>query len=130
MGAVLETYEKLIGQMLKQLPTTSPQTAEIKGPADSAITPAAGTASDAEIGASGDLGKQLSYVLKKVEDLKNKRYQEQEKLLQGLQALRHIQVERHRLPLRERTKVHMFDYWPSDLVEVIQYWACGDLYVG
>uniref|UniRef100_A0A8C3G8C8 Interferon gamma n=1 Tax=Cyclopterus lumpus TaxID=8103 RepID=A0A8C3G8C8_CYCLU len=68
MGGVLETYEKLIGQMLKQLPTPTPQTA-------------------------GSNETQLSYILKKVQELRKHRYQEQEKLLQELRDLKHIQMD-------------------------------------
>lgn len=104
MGGVLETYEKLIGQMLKQLPTPSPQTAGGNEHPASAITPAAGTASDAEAGAGGDVKTALTYILKNVRELRRHHYHEQDKILRGLQSLKHIQVERHRLPLREKEK--------------------------
>ncbi|XP_045896220.1 interferon gamma-like isoform X1 [Micropterus dolomieu] len=89
MGGVLDTYEKLISHMLKQLPTPSPQEAGTH-PA-SAVTPTAG--GDAEVGDGGDIRAELSYILKKVQDLKLKGYREQEKLLRGLQALKHIQMD-------------------------------------
>ncbi|XP_070848322.1 interferon gamma-like [Chaetodon trifascialis] len=83
MGAVLETYEKLIGQMMKQLPTQSPQTARSDMDPASAVTPTAGV----------DVRKELSYILKRVQELRKHRYHEQEKLLQGLQSLRDIKMD-------------------------------------
>ncbi|XP_044042598.1 interferon gamma-like [Siniperca chuatsi] len=93
MGGVLETYEKLIGHMLKQQPTSSPQTAGNDQRPASAVTPAASTASDAEAGAGGKVRMELSYILKKIQDLRKHNYHEQEKLLKGLQALNHIQMD-------------------------------------
>ncbi|XP_070785135.1 interferon gamma-like [Enoplosus armatus] len=83
MGGVLETYEKLLGQMLKQLPTQSPLTA----------TPGTGTGSDAETGPDGEVRTELNFILKKVQDLRKHRYHEQDKLLQGLQSLKHIEMD-------------------------------------
>uniref|UniRef100_A0A3Q2UXK2 Uncharacterized LOC102303515 n=1 Tax=Haplochromis burtoni TaxID=8153 RepID=A0A3Q2UXK2_HAPBU len=74
MGGVLESYEKLLGHMLKQLPTPSPQIA----------------VSNAQPGR--DVRSELNYILKKVQELKKRRYHEQEKLLQGLQTLRDIKM--------------------------------------
>lgn len=93
MGGVLEAYEKLLGEMLKQLPTPSPQVAGNNQLPASAVTPAAGTASNGEVAAGGDLRKQLSYLLKKVTDLRKHRYNEQEKVLQGLRDLKDIQMD-------------------------------------
>jgi len=88
MGGVLETYEKLIGQMLQQLPAhPTPQAAESN-----------------ELPAGGDVRAELSYVLKKVQELRKHRYREQEALLQELRALRHLQVERHPLTLSPRER--------------------------
>ncbi|XP_068611628.1 interferon gamma related [Brachionichthys hirsutus] len=84
MGGILETYDKLIGQMLKQLPTSGPQTAGA-----SRAPPADANGA----GAHGDVRTELRYVLKKIQELKKHRYEEQEKLLNGLQALRHIQTD-------------------------------------
>ncbi|XP_029283886.1 interferon gamma-like [Cottoperca gobio] len=81
MVGVLETYERLIEQMLRQLPTPSPQTA------------LAGTASGSEGEAGGDVRTELSYILKKIQYLRKYRYQEQEKLLQSLKTLKHIQMD-------------------------------------
>lgn len=95
MGGVLETYEKLIGQMLKELPTPSPHTAGSSNEGlASAITAGPGTTSDTRSEEGGDVKMELNYILKKVQDLKRHKYQEQDKLLQRLQALKHIQVER------------------------------------
>lgn len=104
MGAVLETYEKLIGQMLKE-PNQSPQTTGLSNedPAP-AVTPTPGTAGGAERGASGDVRRDLSYILTKVQELRKHHYREQEQLLQGLHSLRHIQVQRRRLTLEDRQK--------------------------
>ncbi|XP_078099144.1 interferon gamma-like [Sander vitreus] len=84
MGGVLETYEKLIGQMLKQQPTPTPQTAGSNGRLASA---AAGTGSDDSVRTG------LNYILKMVQDLKKHHYHEQEKLLQELNALEHIKLD-------------------------------------
>lgn len=83
LGAVLETYEKLIDQMLQQLPTPSPRDAS--------------AASVEESGTSRNVRTELTYVLNKVKELRTHRYQEEKKLLQGLHALKHIQVERQEL---------------------------------
>lgn len=91
MSGMLEMYEQLIGHMLKQLPTPSPKTAASAG--RGAATAAAAAASDAVMGAGGDVRKQLSYILKKVQDLRKHHYHEQDQFLQGLKALRHIPVE-------------------------------------
>ncbi|XP_070710108.1 interferon gamma-like [Pempheris klunzingeri] len=85
MGAVLETYEKLIGQMLKNLPTASPQTV--------GSTDRPGTAGVAEGETVKDVRTELSYVLKRVQDLRRQDYQEEEKVLQGLLSLKHIKMD-------------------------------------
>lgn len=95
MSGMLEMYEQLIGRMLKQLPTPSPKTAASAGRGAAAATAAA--ASDAAMGAGGDVRKQLSYILKKVQDLRKHHYHEQNQFLEGLQALRHIPVEALRM---------------------------------
>ncbi|MED6292549.1 hypothetical protein CHARACLAT_001422 [Characodon lateralis] len=84
MGGVLEAYEKLFGHMLRQLPTPSPQLAISK---DKAGTSTAGPS------ASGDVRSNLMKVLQKIKELKRHRYQEQVKLLQGLQNLKHIEMD-------------------------------------
>nr|BCK60960.1 interferon gamma [Sebastiscus marmoratus] len=89
MGGVLETYEKLISHMLNQLPTPTPQTAE----SNNLPASAAGTASGGEVGADVDVRKDLSYILNMVKELKKNRYLEQEKILQELKALKHIQMD-------------------------------------
>lgn len=94
MSGVLEMYEKLIGNMLKQLPTPSPKMAENAGDQAAAVTPAAGTA--AAMGAGGDVRKQLSYILKKVHILRTRHYQEQDQFLQALQVLSHVKVQKQR----------------------------------
>lgn len=93
MGGVLESYEKLLGHMLKQLPTPSPQIAVSNAQPGSAITPASSSPNNAGLVAGRDVRSELNYILKKVQELKKRRYHEQEKLLQGLQTLRDIKVE-------------------------------------
>ncbi|KAM9334901.1 interferon gamma [Symphorus nematophorus] len=93
MGGVLETYEKLIGHMLRGLPTPSPPAAKSSDRPASAITPGAGTAGEAEVGAAGNVRENLIYILDKIKELKTKRYHEQARLLQGLAALKHIQMD-------------------------------------
>lgn len=72
MSAVLQTYDQLLNQMLKQLPTTTPPSAESTD--------------------SSKLRTQLSYILKKITDLRTQHYKEQEELLKKIQPLRHVQV--------------------------------------
>ncbi|KAM9771914.1 interferon gamma [Syngnathus typhle] len=69
MSAVLQTYEKLLGHMLKEPP----------GP------PASDSGDDARVG--------LNYLLKCVRDLRKYRYQEQDKVLSGLSELQHLQMD-------------------------------------
>lgn len=101
MGGVLETYEKLIGHMLNELPTPSPETAGSQGGPAAAIPAAPGTASDDGSQAGRTVREDLNYILKKVQELRRHHYQEQDKLLKELQTLGHIQVERRTLTLRE-----------------------------
>lgn len=78
MSAVLEVYEKLIGQMLKELPNPSPQPQEV------------GDAS--ESGANDDVRAELSYILDKVQKLRENHFHEEGKLLEELHRLKDIQV--------------------------------------
>ncbi|XP_030295621.1 LOW QUALITY PROTEIN: interferon gamma-like [Sparus aurata] len=82
MGGILESYEKLLGHMLKQLPTASPQTDSVDS-----------TAGMVEAGPSGDVRKDLRYILTKVQELKKKSFHEQEMILHGLQDLKHVQMD-------------------------------------
>nr|XP_019964836.1 PREDICTED: uncharacterized protein LOC109644000 [Paralichthys olivaceus]B3IXK1.1 RecName: Full=Interferon gamma; Flags: Precursor [Paralichthys olivaceus]BAG50577.1 interferon gamma [Paralichthys olivaceus] len=79
MGGVLETYEKLIGQMLEQLPNTTPPTAGSREGLNSAAP---------EVSVRTD----LNYILKKVQELRTNRFKEQSKLLQGLHDLGDIKM--------------------------------------
>uniref|UniRef100_A0A3Q4AT56 Interferon gamma n=1 Tax=Mola mola TaxID=94237 RepID=A0A3Q4AT56_MOLML len=88
MSSVLDMYEKMFGHMLKQLPTPSPKLAASTG-----RQAAAGSASDAPTGAGEDVRKQLTYILKKVQDLKRHHYQKQDQFLQKLYSVRHIQID-------------------------------------
>ncbi|XP_063316862.1 interferon gamma-like [Pelmatolapia mariae] len=92
MGGVLESYEKLLGHMLKQLPTPSPQITGSNAQPGSAITPASSSTNNAGSVAGRDVRSELNYILKKVQELKKRRYHEEEKLLQGLQTLRDIKM--------------------------------------
>lgn len=83
MGGVLETYERLIGHMLAQLPTPSPPSG---GEKPSSVTAGPGTPREE------DVRSKLSFILGKVQELKKHRYEEQMKVLHGLQNLRHIKV--------------------------------------
>ncbi|XP_054480731.1 interferon gamma-like [Anoplopoma fimbria] len=82
MGGVLETYEKLFGLMLKQLPTPSPQTAGINE-------------HPVQVAAGEDVRTDLNVILHKVQELKKHHYHEQEKLLHNLNALKHIKMDDH-----------------------------------
>ncbi|XP_031152838.1 interferon gamma-like [Sander lucioperca] len=84
MGGVLETYEKLIGQMLKQQPTPTPQT---DGTNKRLASATAGTGSDDSVRTG------LNYILERVQELKKHHYHEQEKLLQELNSLQHIKLD-------------------------------------
>ncbi|XP_036977752.1 interferon gamma-like [Acanthopagrus latus] len=81
MGGILDTYEKLLGHMLKQQPTASPQTASIS------------TDSYDRAGPSGDVRDDLKFILEKVRELKKKKFHEQEMILRGLQDLKHVQMD-------------------------------------
>ncbi|XP_028255738.1 interferon gamma isoform X2 [Parambassis ranga] len=90
LGGVLDTYEKLIGQMLEQLPTPSPQT-EMAQSRGQAASPASGARlSSAGTDPSGDVRTKLTYILGRVRKLKTSGFQEQERLLQRLQDLQEI----------------------------------------
>ena len=78
MSAVLQTYDQLLKQMLRQLPVATPTAAE--GTAAATVT--------------ADLRTQLSYILKKITDLRTQYYRKHEELLKKLQPLRHVQVRR------------------------------------
>ncbi|KAK1906137.1 Interferon gamma [Dissostichus eleginoides] len=74
MRGVLETYETLINQMLKELPTPLPQTTGSKGGVG-------------EGGAGEDVRTELNYILKMVLKLKTSHYKEQDNLLSSLNKL-------------------------------------------
>ncbi|KAM8909417.1 interferon gamma [Spinachia spinachia] len=80
MSGVLETYEKLLVQMLKQLPTPTPQAAE-------------SNKLPASVAPGDDVRMELNYILKKVLELRKHRYHKQEQLLLQLRALRHIEMD-------------------------------------
>lgn len=103
MGGVLETYEKLLSQMLKQLPTPSPQTAGSDRPAS--VTSAPGAASVAGLDAGQDVRTGLSNILEMVQYLRKHNYQDLEKLMQGLHSLKHIQVKKCRFTLNNLTVI-------------------------
>lgn len=80
MGGVLQMYDKLIERMLGQLPTPSPDT----------------TVSGGTKGAFSDdaapVKKNLTYLLKKVKELRKHHYQEQNEILHDLQKLDEVKV--------------------------------------
>ncbi|XP_061618720.1 interferon gamma-like isoform X2 [Phyllopteryx taeniolatus] len=86
MSAVLQTYEELLGNMLKQL---SDPTAWTTG----ATATSGASASDRDPVPSVDARAELSYLLRRVQDLRKYRYQAQEKVLDGLGKLQHIQMD-------------------------------------
>lgn len=77
MSAVLQTYDQLLNQMLKQLPVATPTGAE-----------------NAAAATGTGLRTQLSYILKKITDLRTQHYRKHEELLKKIQTLRHVQVRR------------------------------------
>ncbi|XP_032445781.1 interferon gamma 1-like [Xiphophorus hellerii] len=87
MGGVLEAYDKLFGHMLKGLPTPSPLSATSGDKADTSGP------STAEPSAAGDTRFNLIKVLQKIKELKRHSYQEQLKILHGLQKLKHIEMD-------------------------------------
>lgn len=79
MSAILQTYDKILNQMLKQLPTPSPTTAQTSG----------------DKGAAADTTKlrtQLNYILEKITTLRRLHYNKPEQLLKKLQPLTEVQV--------------------------------------
>lgn len=83
----METYEQLIDQMLQQLPEqVAPTSTETKASADASASASA-----------DNVRTDLNFILTKIQRLRRDRYQEQTKLLQGLQNLKKINVRtRHR----------------------------------
>lgn len=81
----METYEQLIDQMLQQLPEqVAPTSTETKASADASAS-------------ADNVRTDLNFILTKIQRLRRDRYQEQTKLLQGLQNLKKINVRtRHR----------------------------------
>ncbi|XP_047431505.1 interferon gamma-like [Mugil cephalus] len=88
LGAVLETYEELIGVMLKQLDTPSPQTANSTngGTKDGAADSTAGS------GANDHIKDKLNIILKYIRELRQLRYHEQGELMQKLRDLQKIKM--------------------------------------
>ncbi|KAM7367374.1 hypothetical protein PAMP_015279 [Pampus punctatissimus] len=87
MGAVLETYEKLFGHMLKQLPTSSLQTSETRE-LHSSTSGIRTTAGKEGI----DVKTGLTSLLERIKDLK-KSYTDEITFLKELQGLRHIEMD-------------------------------------
>ncbi|XP_008313568.1 uncharacterized protein ifng1 [Cynoglossus semilaevis] len=82
IGGVLETYEQLIDQMLQQLPEqVAPTSTETKASADASASASA---------SADNVRTDLNFILTKIQRLRRDRYQEQTKLLQGLQNLKKI----------------------------------------
>ncbi|XP_054653367.1 interferon gamma 1 [Dunckerocampus dactyliophorus] len=67
ISAVLQTYNELIERMLKELPAQTASTSGVRS--------------------------ELSYILKRVQELRRFRFQEQDTLLKGLEGFRHIQMD-------------------------------------
>uniref|UniRef100_A0A3B5B7W8 Interferon gamma 1 n=1 Tax=Stegastes partitus TaxID=144197 RepID=A0A3B5B7W8_9TELE len=82
MGVVLNTYEKLLGHMLKQLPTAAPPSAD-------STTAGAGSAA----GLQPDAKANLTYILDQIHVLKEKRFHEETKFLKQLHDLKPIEVD-------------------------------------
>ncbi|KAJ0012678.1 hypothetical protein NQD34_017012 [Periophthalmus magnuspinnatus] len=80
LGGILETYDTLLKKMLEKLPTPGPN---MDSPANA----------NSNTGSSDTVRNGLSYILDKVNTLKDKHYQEQEKLLTKLQSLRNITTD-------------------------------------
>ncbi|XP_029350896.1 interferon gamma [Echeneis naucrates] len=78
LGGVFEVYEKLFERMLQELPTPGPETA---------------TAGGAGPETGNNVRSQLTYILEKVQELRKHNYQQQNKLLQRLHELKHIQMD-------------------------------------
>ncbi|KAF7199244.1 interferon gamma 1 precursor [Nothobranchius furzeri] len=93
MGGILEAYEKLIGHMLRQLPTPSPPLTS-KQKHSSSVT---ATSSSSRSEATDGVRPKLEYILRKIQELKKHRYQEQMRILHGLQGLRHVQTNSTRV---------------------------------
>ncbi|XP_054623780.1 interferon gamma-like [Dunckerocampus dactyliophorus] len=74
MSAALQTYEKLIQRMLMELPAP---TASPSPPSPTGV----------------DVRAELSYVLKRVQELRRFRFQEPDALLEALERFRHIQMD-------------------------------------
>ncbi|XP_029018835.1 interferon gamma-like [Betta splendens] len=88
LGGVLETYERLLDKMLKQLPTPSPLTSGSKDPPASGVS--AGTAG---LETGEDVRKGLSDILEMVQKLRKRNYDDLDKVLQGVHSLSHIEFD-------------------------------------
>ncbi|XP_077400052.1 interferon gamma [Vanacampus margaritifer] len=80
MSAVLQTYEELLGRMLKRLPGPTVPT-----PVDHSA--------DCDPGSNMAARAHLYYLLKRVQDLRKRRYQSQDKLLDWLHKIRDLQMD-------------------------------------
>ncbi|XP_037837038.1 interferon gamma 1-like [Kryptolebias marmoratus] len=110
MGGVLETYEKLIEHMLSELATPSPTITENQKPSSSV------TASDE---AAGDIRSKLTYILERVRELKRHHYQEQMKVLHGLQNLKHIKMESRVVQSKALSELRWFFEEASTLADTV-----------
>lgn len=104
MGGVLEMYDKLIEHMLGQLPTPSPETA------------VSGGTKGADSDHAAPVRKHLSYLLKKVKELRRHHYQEQNEVLHDLHKLEKIQVPATRPNMCSRPWVRPKVGFPVGLV--------------
>ncbi|XP_076015816.1 interferon gamma [Genypterus blacodes] len=94
LGGVLETYEKLINKMMGQLPTPAPQAVRTdQRPTITSIINGPLTTGNQAKAAEGRLRDELNYILKLVKTLRKHQYREQDKVLQGLRHLQHIQMD-------------------------------------
>ncbi|NP_001347644.1 interferon gamma 1 precursor [Boleophthalmus pectinirostris] len=80
MGGILETYDTLLHRMMEQLPTSGPS---VDSPANA----------NANTDSNGTVRNDLSYILGKVQALKNLHYKEQKDLLDRLQTLHNITTD-------------------------------------
>ncbi|XP_077565346.1 interferon gamma isoform X1 [Stigmatopora nigra] len=81
MSALLQTYEELLGRMIRRAPAPTPT-----------VAPAAPVSRDRAL-PSADTRSQLNYLLKRVRNLRKYRYRAAEPLLRGLDQIRCVQVD-------------------------------------
>ncbi|KAM8883208.1 interferon gamma [Synchiropus picturatus] len=90
LGGIMETYEELITQMIKQLPTTGPKTEDHSTPPPSSVPVPQAQVAKSDI---DNIRGQLHYILTKIQDLRKNVFAEQDKILHKVYTIKPIQMD-------------------------------------